>query len=257
MGTVVVERRGGRHGAALTPVGEVLVAHGEQVMGQLIAARSDIAAVQAEGETLSIGVYQSVGVRLLPVALTDFVARRPDVRIRLQESNSDEDLLELVMDGELDLTFAVLPLGEAKLQFIEVIARSVCPTCSCRVPSRRAGEDADSVRFGGCRLDWLSRVSERLGGGGTVSRLRVPGQRCSTVERQRNPPGAGGGRSRCCTRAAAGVRSARRWSRSGRARRSPTAPRSRSGLASGAKAREADRRFRRRGLACRRSSLGR
>jgi molybdate transport repressor ModE-like protein len=121
VGTVVVERGGGRHGAALTPVGEVLVAHSEQVMAQLIAARSDIAAVQAEGETLSIGVYQSVGARLLPVALTDFVARRPDVRIRLQESNSDEDLLELVMDGELDLTFAVLPLGEAKLQFIEVL----------------------------------------------------------------------------------------------------------------------------------------
>jgi DNA-binding transcriptional LysR family regulator len=121
VGGVVVERRGGRHAASLTPVGEVLVAHAEQIMGQLVAARSDIAAVQAERETLSVGVYQSVGVRLLPAALKDFVARRPDVRVRLQESNSDEDLIELVEEGELDLTFAVQPLGEAKLQFIEVL----------------------------------------------------------------------------------------------------------------------------------------
>jgi len=120
VGCVVVERRGGRHAASLTPVGEVLVAHAEQVMGQLVAARSDIAAVQAERETLSVGVYQSVGVRLLPAALKDFVARRPDVRVRLHESNSDEDLLELVEEGELDLTFAVQPLGE-NFQFIEVL----------------------------------------------------------------------------------------------------------------------------------------
>jgi molybdate transport repressor ModE-like protein len=121
VGGVVVERRGGRNAAALTPVGDVLVAHAEQIMGQLVAARSDIAAVHAEQRALSIGVYQSAGAQLLPASLKDFAARRPDVRIRLQESNSDQDLLDLVEEGELDITFAVQPLGDAKLQFIEVL----------------------------------------------------------------------------------------------------------------------------------------
>jgi DNA-binding transcriptional LysR family regulator len=75
VGGVVVERQGGRHAAA-------------------VAARSDIAAVQAERETLSVGVYQSVGARLLPAALKDFVARTGQCafacrnRIRIRTSSS-------------------------------------------------------------------------------------------------------------------------------------------------------------------------
>jgi molybdate transport repressor ModE-like protein len=179
VGCVVVERRGGRHAAALTPAGEVLVAHAEEITAQLVAARTDLAAVEADRPTLSIGTYQSVGARLLPAALKDFVSRRPDVRIRLQESNSDEDLLGHVERGELDLTFAVQPLGKTKLQYIELLrdpyvllvpASSHLAMLTCElVPSDLDG--LDLIGFRECRS--VDEAEARFRGAGFTAEIAV------------------------------------------------------------------------------------
>ena len=53
-----------------------------------------------------MGTFQSAGVRLLPEAMRRYVDRWPGVQVRLVEAGYDDDLLDLLSRGELDLTFA-------------------------------------------------------------------------------------------------------------------------------------------------------
>src|SRR5436305_14587980 len=80
-------------------------------------------AALAEGAagTLRVGIYQSVGARLLPALVRRFRAQWPRVGIRVREESSAEDLLRLLEHGELDLTFADLPLREGPFEFAEVL----------------------------------------------------------------------------------------------------------------------------------------
>jgi DNA-binding transcriptional LysR family regulator len=62
-----------------------------------------------------------VGARVIPSAVRRFTHQWPHVAIRLSESNSDEDLLLLLERGQVDLSFAVLPLAEGPFEWIELL----------------------------------------------------------------------------------------------------------------------------------------
>jgi DNA-binding transcriptional LysR family regulator len=91
-------------------------------VARLDAARADMAAL-AEGAagTLRVGIYQSVGARLLPALVRRFRAEWPLVGVRVREESSAADLLRLLEHGELDLTFADLPLREGPFEWAEVL----------------------------------------------------------------------------------------------------------------------------------------
>ena len=86
------------------------------------AARADMAAL-AEGAagTLRVGIYQSVGARLLPALVRRFRAQWPRVGVRVREESAAADLLRLLEHGELDLTFADLPLREGPFEWAELL----------------------------------------------------------------------------------------------------------------------------------------
>ena len=111
VGQQLFNRPGGPRRVEPTEAGLLLLGHADAIVARLDAARADMAAL-AEGSagTLRVGIYQSVGARLLPALVRRFREQWPQVGIRVREESSAADLLRLLEHGELDLTFADLPL---------------------------------------------------------------------------------------------------------------------------------------------------
>jgi DNA-binding transcriptional LysR family regulator len=109
----------------LTEAGELLLGHADAIVAQLDAARADMAAL-AEGAagTLRVGIYQSVGARLLPALVKQFRDQWPLVGVRVREESDAADLLRLLEHGELDLTFSDLPLREGPFEWTELLQDS-------------------------------------------------------------------------------------------------------------------------------------
>ena len=122
VGQRLFERPGGPRRVEPTEAGLLLLGHADAIVARLDAARADMAAL-AEGAagTLRVGIYQSVGARLLPALVRRFRAQWPRVGVRVREESSAADLLRLLEHGELDLTFADLPLPEGPFDSAEVL----------------------------------------------------------------------------------------------------------------------------------------
>ena len=122
VGHRLFDRPGGPRRVELTEAGHLLLGHADAIVAQLDAARADMAAL-AEGAagTLRVGIYQSVGARLLPALVRRFRAQWPRVGVRVREESAAADLLRLLEHGELDLTFADLPLREGPFEWAELL----------------------------------------------------------------------------------------------------------------------------------------
>jgi DNA-binding transcriptional LysR family regulator len=122
VGQRLFDRPGGPRRVEPTEAGLLLLGHADAIVARLDAARADMAAL-AEGAagTLRVGIYQSVGARLLPTLVRRFREQWPLVGIRVREESSAADLLHLLEHGELDLTFADLPLSEGPFEWAEVL----------------------------------------------------------------------------------------------------------------------------------------
>ena len=75
------------------------------------AARADLEALRLARPSLRLGVFQSVAVRLLPAIIRELRHTRPDLMIDLIERAEDEALLDLTARGDIDVSFAALPVG--------------------------------------------------------------------------------------------------------------------------------------------------
>jgi DNA-binding transcriptional LysR family regulator len=122
VGQRLFHRPGGPRRVEPTEAGLLLLGHADAIVAQLDAARADMAAL-AEGDvgTLRVGIYQSVGARLLPTLVRRFRAQWPRVGVRVREESAAADLLRLLEHGELDLTFAELPLREGPFEWAELL----------------------------------------------------------------------------------------------------------------------------------------
>jgi DNA-binding transcriptional LysR family regulator len=122
VGQKLVERPGGPRPVDLTDAGRLLLRHADAIVAQLDAAQADMAAY-AEGAAgpLRVGIYQSVGARILPGLLRRFKQDWPRVEVSVREETDAADLLRLLEHGELDLTFADLPLPEGPFEAEEVL----------------------------------------------------------------------------------------------------------------------------------------
>jgi len=122
VGERLLERPGGPRAVSLTEAGRLLLRHAEAIVARLHAAQADMTAlVQGQAGALRIGTFQSVGAKVIPDLMRRFVEAWPRVDLELTESSSDDDLLRLVERGELDLTFAMLPLMDGPFEFRELM----------------------------------------------------------------------------------------------------------------------------------------
>ncbi|HEY8407687.1 MAG TPA: LysR family transcriptional regulator [Gaiellaceae bacterium] len=122
VGQRLVERPGGPRPVALTEAGTLLLRHADSIVAQLDAAEADMAAL-AEGAAgpLRVGIFQSVGARILPGLLRRFREAWPRVEVRVREETNAADLVRLLEHGELDLAFADLPLPEGPFEWNEIL----------------------------------------------------------------------------------------------------------------------------------------
>jgi DNA-binding transcriptional LysR family regulator len=118
----LVERPGGPRPVALTEAGILLLRHADAIVARLDAAEADMAALrEGAAGVLRVGVFQSVGARILPGLLRSFREQWPQVEVRVREETDAADLVRLVEHGELDLTFAQLPLPDGPFEWNEIL----------------------------------------------------------------------------------------------------------------------------------------
>lgn len=121
-GARLIERPGGRRPVGLTEAGKVLLEHGAAIEARVQAARADLAALdEGTAGLLHVGVFQSVGARLLPPIMREYAARLPGVEIRLHEAAHDETLLALLAAGDLDFAFVLLPIPDGPFATRELL----------------------------------------------------------------------------------------------------------------------------------------
>jgi len=122
VGQRLLERPGGPKPVSLTEAGRLLLTHAEAIAARLAAAQADLNALgDGEAGTLRVGVFQSVGQRVLPELMRRFRESWPKVDVTLTESADDRELLGLVERGDLDLTFSDLPLVEGPFDAVELL----------------------------------------------------------------------------------------------------------------------------------------
>jgi molybdate transport repressor ModE-like protein len=169
VGQRLIDRPGGPRPVSLTEAGVLLLRHADAIAARLQAAQADLAALDAgESGPLRIGTYQSVGAKVLPALLREFGADWPQVEITLRESADDQELVQLVESGELDLSFVVLPLSPGPYETTELFRDPyvlVVPAGSPlstrdRTPSLREIVDQPLISYRTCRT--TRHVEDRL-----------------------------------------------------------------------------------------------
>ncbi|MET8810952.1 LysR family transcriptional regulator [Streptomyces sp. NPDC004549] len=100
LGARLLERRPG--GVVLTPVGAVLVEHGERVIGELRQARAAVdTALGVQPRHLALGSFATAAQTLVPAALAELKSRYPDAELSLVDIEPP-DGYGLVTSGDLD-----------------------------------------------------------------------------------------------------------------------------------------------------------
>src|SRR5215472_18373899 len=160
VGEKLIERPGGPRPVTLTEAGELLLRHARAIVSRLQAAQSDLAALSAgEAGSLHVGIFQSVGAKILPEVMRRFARAWPNVDVELRESHSDNALADMVERGELDLSFVQLPLENPSLETMlvledeYVLVTSVTSelATSGRTPTLREIADHPLIGFRNCR----------------------------------------------------------------------------------------------------------
>jgi molybdate transport repressor ModE-like protein len=101
VGAALFER--GRAGTRLTGPGQVLLEHGERVLGELRAAEEAVrAAVAEQPQRIAVGAFSTAARTLLPGALAALRKQRPGIRTSLVDIEPPEGY-GLVAARELDL----------------------------------------------------------------------------------------------------------------------------------------------------------
>lgn len=174
VGARLVERSRGPQPLTLTDAGERLLAHSGAIVARLHAARADLASLLGgETGTLSVGIGQSVGVRILPSLMQRFSAEWPEIRIQPSEAETDLALYALIESGELDLSFVELPLPPGPFEAVELledphvlVVRSDSPLARRAEPPTLA-EIAALPLIGHTQCRGLKRIEAQLRGSGT------------------------------------------------------------------------------------------
>ncbi|HWM74117.1 MAG TPA: LysR family transcriptional regulator [Nocardioides sp.] len=100
LGGAVFERPGGPRPVRLTPLGEVVLTHGRDLLGKAEALGNAVDRFRAGEGRIDIGTFQSVTNLILPAVVRRLLDEHPRCDIRLSEVEPEDPRL-----GDLDLLF--------------------------------------------------------------------------------------------------------------------------------------------------------
>lgn len=121
IGQRVFDRPGGPRPVALTPAGRAMLRYAEQMLSLIADAEIELADLASgTGGRLTIGTFQSVSVKLLPELVRELRAQVPGLNMTIVERVDNEDLVQLLVDERIDLTFLEGPLDDPRLDIVEL-----------------------------------------------------------------------------------------------------------------------------------------
>lgn len=105
VGGAVFDRPGGPKPVRLTPLGEVVLAHGRELLARAAATEDAVERFKAGEGRVDIGTFQSVTNVLLPAVVRQILEEHPATDIRLFEEEPDQPRIDgldlLFFDGRL------------------------------------------------------------------------------------------------------------------------------------------------------------
>lgn len=105
VGGAVFDRPGGPKPVRLTPLGEVVLAHGRELLARAAATEDAVERFKAGEGRVDIGTFQSVTNVLLPAVVRRILEEHPATDIRLFEEEPDQPRIDgldlLFFDGRL------------------------------------------------------------------------------------------------------------------------------------------------------------
>src|SRR5260370_2686884 len=124
VGQRLIERSRGRRTVQLTEAGRVLLGHADAIESRLHAAEADFRAYAAgRSGSLRVGIYPGVATKVLPGGIRRFRQGWPDVEVDVTEASRDDDPVDMVERGEVDLSFSIQPLRDGAFEIREPIRR--------------------------------------------------------------------------------------------------------------------------------------
>src|SRR5690349_11198581 len=111
IGTRLIDRSRGTRPLALTPAGEILLAHADALIARVRAAQADLAAPDGPGTAAPrVGATPDPLTRLVPSLLRAYAAP-----VTLNGAPTGRALLAALIRGEVDLALAETPLPKGPL----------------------------------------------------------------------------------------------------------------------------------------------
>ena len=117
VGQSLFDRPGGPRPVVLTPAGRLLLRHATAILDRIeIADRELTDLASGIAGRLTCGTFQSASVRLLPQIVRQVRAKAPNLAISLVEHTSNEALIDLLVSGEIDVTFLEGEITDSRLR---------------------------------------------------------------------------------------------------------------------------------------------
>ena len=108
LGAELFDRPGGPRPVELTPLGRLLFERAGDLVGVLESISKDVQRYRlGDLGRVDVGTIQSTSTALLPTILRRLLAERPGLQTRLEERYEETELLNLLLAGDLDVTFVV------------------------------------------------------------------------------------------------------------------------------------------------------
>lgn len=121
LGTPVFDRHRGPRPVTLNAAGREVLAAAEDLLARADLLDARLAELR-EGRwgRLAIGTFQSVSSTVLPVVLAQVRTEEPDVRVTVTQSEDNDELVDGLTSGRLDVAFLVGPVTDQRLSIHEV-----------------------------------------------------------------------------------------------------------------------------------------
>ncbi len=122
LGTAVIARTPGQAAVALTEVGEIVVRHAQEILGQLDAAASDLRAAQDGKQPVRVGVHDRVLMPAIGRAIELLAEQGSGLQVLVRDGQAPpEERGAALRRGTLDVAFDDLPLSDGPFDHLEVL----------------------------------------------------------------------------------------------------------------------------------------
>lgn len=111
LGVVLLSR--GRHGATLTPVGERILTHAQDILHSLaLVGREANLSKGLQGGQVRIASFRSAATHVLPGVIAEFHKRYPNISVVIMEYRGDDGVEQALREGRVDIGLTCMPTAD-------------------------------------------------------------------------------------------------------------------------------------------------